>query len=292
MLYANDLDTLLPNYLVSVIKRVPLVYDSHEYFIGVPELEHNAAARRFWTVLERLVFPRLDHVVTVNDSIARLYEKQYRNQVRVVRNIPEMPLYQPGKVRLQIRAELNLPEKTRLVILQGAGINVDRGAEEAVMAMHHVPDALLLIIGGGDVFEKLRQMVRDEGLEDRVLLKDKMPFDRLIRYTMAADLGLTLDKPSNLNYKYSLPNKLFDYIHARIPILASPVEEVRKIILQYQIGAMIDDYDPAHIGAMIRRMLSDKDQQATWKANLEKAAHDLSWSAEEKKLLNILHEVV
>ncbi len=292
MLFANDLDTLLPNYLVSVIKRVPLVYDSHEYFTGVPELEHNSVARRFWTLLEKVIFPRLDYIITVNDSIAAIYEKKYGKEVHVIRNIPEMPLYQPGRVRKRIRKELDISDDTGLIILQGAGINVDRGAEEAVLAMHHLPDARLLIIGGGDVFPRLRELVESEDLDDRVIIRDKMRFDELIQFTMASDIGLTLDKPTNLNYKYSLPNKLFDYIHARIPVLASPVEEVRKIIMSYDIGALIDNYDPPHIASMIKRMLSDPAQTERWKANLEKAAHVLNWSAEEKKLLTILHEVV
>jgi len=292
LLVANDLDTLLPNYLVSVMKGVPLVYDSHEYFTGVPELKTNPVARAFWTRLERLLFPRLEYVITVNRSVAALYEKAYKRKVHVVYNIPDMPLLPSADVRKKVRAELRLAPETRIVILQGAGINVDRGAEEAVLAMQHVRDAILLIIGGGDVFESLHDLVEENRLEGKVVLMDKMPFDQLVRYTLAADLGLSLDKPDSLNYRLSLPNKVFDYIHARVPLLASPVQEVKRIIEHYGIGLLTESHDPAHIAARIQDALDDTARYAEWKKNLETAAHELNWSAEEKKLLTILHEVV
>jgi glycosyltransferase involved in cell wall biosynthesis len=292
LLFANDLDTLPANYLASLLKRVPLVYDSHEYFTGVPELAHNAFARKFWLAVERLIFPRLEYVITVNPSIAALYEKKYGKPVHVIYNIPDMPLLPADETRRKVRQALQLPPATRLVILQGAGINVDRGAEEAVLAMARVPDALLLIIGGGDVFPALQALVQQHRLEEKVRLMNKMPFDQLIRYTIAADLGLTLDKPESDNYRYSLPNKLFDYIHARIPVLASPVPEVKRIVETYDIGLLIDNHDPRHIADRIAGALGDESRRARWRANLDRAAQELNWSAEEKKLLTILHEVV
>ncbi|HRZ76925.1 MAG TPA: glycosyltransferase, partial [Bacteroidales bacterium] len=84
LIVANDLDTLLPCFLVSRIRGIPLVYDSHEYFTGVPELEGRPVVRRVWKGLERRLFPRLRYLVTVNASIATLYEQEYGKRPAVV----------------------------------------------------------------------------------------------------------------------------------------------------------------------------------------------------------------
>jgi glycosyltransferase involved in cell wall biosynthesis len=291
LLVANDLDTLPANYLASRIKRKPLIYDSHEFFTGVPELKKNAFARKTWLTIERLIFPRLKYVITVNDSIANLYRNLYHKEVRVIRNIPEVRLLAGPFDRNEIRKNIPLDSSKKWLILQGAGINVDRGAEEAVLSMQYVDSAVLLIIGSGDVITKLKQMVRDYKLENKVAFMDKMPFDKLINYTRAADAGLTLDKDTNLNYRYSLPNKLFDYVHAGIPVLASNIVEVRRIVEEFDIGLIIENHDPRHIAEKITSMFADEDRYARWKQNILTAQRKLNWSAEEKKLLELAYEI-
>ncbi|MBL7928068.1 MAG: glycosyltransferase [Bacteroidia bacterium] len=291
LLVANDLDTLLANYLASTLKRKPLLYDSHEFFTGVPELENNSFARKVWISLERLIFPRLRYIVTVNDSIAALYNKMYHKEVKVIRNIPEIPLLSNPLQIEELRNSIPIENGNKLLIMQGAGINVDRGAEEAVQAMQYLDSVTLLIIGSGDVIGKLKAMVKEHHLDAKVKFLDKMPFDQLMNYTRIADAGLTLDKDTNINYRLSLPNKLFDYIHAGIPVLASFVPEVKKIVEQYNIGVVIENHDPRHIADKITFMFADNDRYATWKKNLITAARQLSWSVEEKKLLDITYEI-
>src|SRR5690606_8046934 len=118
----------------------------------------------------------------------------------------------------------------------GSGINVQRGGEEAVMAMADLPEAFLLIVGGGDAWPVLQQMVAGQYLQDRVRLLDRMPYVEMMRYTRNADLGLSLDKDTNLNYRFSLPNKLFDYFRAHIPVLATDLPEVAAIVRRYDAG--------------------------------------------------------
>ncbi len=152
LFFANDLDTLLPSYLASVIELKPIIYDSHEYFTGVPELQHSRLKRGIWKLLERIIIPKLGFMFTVNNSIAKLYCDEFKIDVKVLRNLP----IERETVTIKSRKELGLPEDKNIVILQGAGININRGAEEAVEAMQYVNNALLLIIGGGDVIEPLK----------------------------------------------------------------------------------------------------------------------------------------
>ena len=123
LVVANDLDTLLASFVAASLRGKQLVYDSHEYFTEVPELVHRPAVRRVWLAIERWIFPKLEHVVTVNDSIAQAYRDRYGKELAVVRNIP-MPR-ELGS--LPTRAELGLPTDRFILVLQGSGINVQRG---------------------------------------------------------------------------------------------------------------------------------------------------------------------
>ena len=287
ILLANDLDTLPANYLAARFNNIILVYDSHEYFTGVPELENRPLVKKIWKSIEQFIFPQLKFIYTVNDSIAELYQKEYSKKISVVRNIPDVPQQAEETDFKKIKNDLGIDSNKKIIILQGAGINIERGAEEAVEAMKYIDEAVLLIIGGGDVMPFLKEIVQLDKLEKKVIFKEKMPYHQLIKYTKIADVGLTLDKATNLNYRNSLPNKLFDYIHANIPVLGSQVTEVKKIIEQYNIGTVIENHDPEHIAEKIKYMLADESRMEWWKKNLLSAARELSWSNEEIKLLKV-----
>jgi glycosyltransferase involved in cell wall biosynthesis len=276
LLVSNDLDTVLPNYIMSKAKRIPLVYDTHEYFLGVPELQNKPLVKKVWGAIERFCFPKIKDIISVNDSIAALYKSDYGISPKVVRNIPlrkDLPLP-------LTRKELGLPENEPIILLQGAGINVDRGAEEAVAAMQYLNRGLLLIVGDGDVLPMLKAMVNKLKLDHKVKFIARVPFEVLASYTQLAAIGLSIDKLDNVNYINSLPNKLFDYMHAGVPILASKVKEVAKIIEAYDIGMLIDSHDPKHMAECMKAMLSNAEQIENWKKNLLRASNDLTWQKE------------
>lgn len=279
LLVSNDLDTLPANYVIHRLKRVPLVYDSHEYYTETPELVHRPLVKGIWERIERFIFPELTDIFTVNESIAGLYAEKYGKKLHVVRNIPRK--YNPDNE--STAAELGFINGRHLIILQGAGINIQRGAEEAILAMRYVENALLLIIGNGDVIGDLKSLAGNSGLDDRVVFMPRKPYDELMKYTAAADIGLTLDKDTNINYRYSLPNKLFDYIHAGTPVLASPLPEIRRIIEQYNVGDLVESHDPEHIALKINTMLNNN-CKSSLSENLKKAATELNWENEEKVL--------
>lgn len=284
LLVANDLDTLLATWLTSRLKGNPVVYDSHEYYCGTPELANRPFVRGIWRRIERWIFPKLKDVITVNDSIAALYEKEYEKKLHVVRNIPRKQNFKGN----ESRQDLGLPEDKNILLLQGAGINIDRGVEELVEAMQYVDtNTLLVILGSGDVIDILKKNVKESGLDEKVRFIPKVPFQKLKAYTVNADFGLTVDKDTNINYRYSLPNKLFDYIHAGIPVIASRLTEIEKIITQYNIGTFIENHNPKHIAEVLNSTVNNKQQRADWEQNLVKAKDELVWENEEKTLQTI-----
>lgn len=283
VLVANDLDTLLPNYLVSKLKGIPLVYDSHEIFTEVPELVGHNFKQGVWRRVERWIFPKLKNVFTVNQSISDWYFDKYKVRPLVVRNMPRKVKSDNTVVA---KSGLNLPTGKRVVLLQGAGINVDRGSEELVMAMKYLNDVFLLIVGSGDVVPKLKEMVTLERMEDRVRFTGKVPHEMLQQYTAVADLGVTLDKPTNINYRFSLPNKIFDYINAGIPVLCSDLPEVARIVRDYKVGLVAESFDPEKLAATIHAALNSP-EYATWKSNTVSAREELCWETDEANLRQV-----
>ena len=282
-LLSNDLDTILPNYFVSRLKGSKVLFDSHEYFTETPELVGRPRVQRVWKRIEGFVVPKLDEMITVCDSIADLFREKYGVKCHVIRNIPPRKALPPKGDK----QALGLPIDKHLLVLQGSGINIQRGAEELVQAMQHLDDCFLMIIGGGDVLPILKQMVEQLQITDRVHFFPRMPYQQMMAYTQLAELGFCLDKDTNLNYRFSLPNKLFDFIQAGVPIIASHLTEIEKIIRQYDLGLFIENHEPETIAVTIGEALSDAARREQWKQNLAIAAQDLCWENEEQKLLEI-----
>ncbi len=285
ILVSNDLDTLLANYLVSKVKKVKLVYDTHEYFTEVPELVEHPFKQKIWQKLERWIFPKLRNVYTVNHSIAEIYHQKYSVPVQVVRNVA--PLFYHSEKKS--RELLGLPLDKFIIILQGSGINKKRGAEEAVEAMKSIEGALLLIIGGGDVLSILKKQVEINSLDKKVIFLPKMPYSEMMHYTCNADLGLAIDHTDVINHKLALPNKFFDYIQAQVPILATDLTEVRALIEQYDIGFILENPLTAErLSEKIREIMEmDVERINILKNNLLQAKEKENWQNELVKVQNI-----
>jgi glycosyltransferase involved in cell wall biosynthesis len=287
VLLANDLDTLLPNFLVSKLKGIPLIYDSHEIFCEVPELQANLSKKRIWEKLESWIVPKLKYCITVNQSIADYFTNKYNVHFIFVRNIPNYA----NMVNLKSRSDLNLPLGKKIVILQGAGINVQRGAEELVEAFQYLDENyVLLIIGSGDVIHQLKENVVKLQLHDKVIFIDKIPASELRHYTSNSNLGVTIDKDSNMNYHFSLPNKVFDYMHAGIPILATKLPEIENLVNKYHIGTFIENHDSKHIADQISGFLNSE-LYLEYKSNTVIAAIENNWETEKQKLLTLFNEI-
>lgn len=280
---ANDLDTLLPNYLVAKLKNKPLIYDSHEIFCEVPELQHSPLKKKIWQKLEKTIVPKLNYCSTVNESIASYFQKLYGTKFVSVRNIPPAPNISTFKTR----AELALPNDKNIILLQGAGINIDRGAEELVEAMQYVENALLLIIGSGDVWQQLETKAAQ--WPNKIKMIARLPKDQLLHYTYNADIGISIDKNNNLNYRYSLPNKLFDYLQMGLPVLASNLPEIAAVISKYNTGEFITGYEPKVLAENIQKMLNSH-SLPVYRKNALAAAAELSWDKEKQVLLNLIEQ--
>jgi glycosyltransferase involved in cell wall biosynthesis len=288
LLVSNDLDTLLPNFLVSKLKRLPLVYDSHEYFTGVPEIQNRPFVKWVWKSIEKMIFPHLKNVITVCDSIADQYNTEYGIRPVTIRNCSR----NSDNIIPYSREEMGINKDHLLIILQGSGINIDRGGEELIEAIRQTEKVTLLVAGSGDVVPELKLIVAGYSLEDRIRFIPKMSWEEMMRYTKSADAGVSLDKDTNMNYRYILPNKLFDYLSAGIPVIASDLCEVNKIITEYNCGVIIPSVTPENISRAFNNLLNNQDELLALKKNASVASKELNWDNESEKVTGLYREVL
>ena len=280
---ANDLDTLLPNVLASKIRRKKIVYDSHEYFLGLDSIADKPFVKKTWTIIEKYCFPKLKHVITVSQSIANQYEKEYGLKVNVVRNIPIS--HQPELK--ETKQSLQLPEDKTIIILQGNAIHRNRGGEELIEAMPLIENAVLIVVGSGDIIPFLKQRTMELSLQDKIVFIDRQSPEKLFHYTYFADIGIAFDKNVSLNHYFSLPNKIFDYIKATTPYLCSNLPERMYITEKYEVGIVLDEITPVAIANAVRHLMDDEKLYNRLKENCKQAATELTWENEEKVLKNI-----
>ncbi len=282
---ANDLDTLPANYLASRIKHKPLVYDSHEYFTEVPELIGRPVVKAIWSWLEKLLVPKVDAAYTVCNSIANVYRDLCKVDFKVVRNLPVC-----SKVD-QPKSQEKALDQPKVILYQGA-LNLGRGVGAAIRSMPYLEGVELWLAGDGDLAIQLKELVVEMGLESKVKFLGRLPINQLSEITQQADLGISLEEDLGLNYRFALPNKLFDYIQAGVPVLVSNLPEMMQIVEHYQIGAIAETHQRKVLAELMRDALFDQEKRLVWKQNLSKAAIELCWENEEKVLSEIYNRFI
>jgi glycosyltransferase involved in cell wall biosynthesis len=284
ILVANDLDTLPAVFLASYFRKLPVVYDSHEYFTEVPELIGRKYVKRIWERVEALILPHLKYSYTVSASVAGEYHRKYGISMQVIRNLP----FRTENLQPPFSLKKN---NESLIIYQGS-LNMGRGLETMIRAMQHIENTVLYIVGKGDIENRLKELTRSLALDEKICFTGLIPASELSHYTLQADLGISLEEKLGLNYYYALPNKLFDYIQARIPVLVTDLPEMKAVVQHYRIGKVISTHDPYKLSLIVKEMLSDQSQLLTWKSNLEIAARELCWENEESRLLDLFSKAI
>jgi glycosyltransferase involved in cell wall biosynthesis len=252
-------------------------------FPEVPELVDRPGVRKIWLRIEKLIVPKVQYGFTVCNSIAGYYKNAYGVAFVTIRNL----------ARFRYEKEFLRIEKSKLtpiVIYQGA-LNLGRGLELAIESMQYLENTKLLILGDGDIRENLEELVDDLGLNNRVEFRGRVPFEQLWQFTASADVGISLEENLGLNYQYALPNKLFDYIQARIPVVISDLPEMRSVIEQYHIGKILKERTPLHLAEILRELIYMRQHDRKLASDIELAASELCWEREEDKLISLLKRV-
>jgi glycosyltransferase involved in cell wall biosynthesis len=268
---AIDLDTILPCYYVSAIRKIPRVYDAHELFTEMKEVMTRPAIHAIWLFIEKRMVPKFTKGYTVSLSIAEEFNRRYGVHYDVILNTP----------LLQEQREL-VKTEGKYILYQGA-VNEGRGLEWLIPAMKNV-NAELWICGEGNFSDRCRKLIFDGGLERKVLMKGMMEPETLRKVTEQAYAGVNLVEPIGLNQVYSLANKFFDYIHAGIPQLTMDFPEYRVVNDRYETAILINNLNTEIIAAALNNLLHNEVLYHRLHSNCRAAALEYNWQHEETKL--------
>lgn len=273
---SNDLDTLPACKTAAKLKKKKLVYDSHELFTEVPELVARPKIKAIWERIEKKFISNIQWSYTVCEPIADIYKSKYHINMQVIRNLPLK----------QSQPEIDKFD-TPTLIYQGA-LNMGRGLELMIDVMSYLPDFQLVICGTGYLLKTLQDLCIEKKLTN-VNFTGHLDFTALQQMTSQAHIGLSWEENIGKNYYFALPNKLFDYIQARIPVLISDLPAMRQIVDGYNVGKVLSDRNPEKIALQIRAIYTNRH---TFAEALEEASHELCWEKEERKLLEIFNQIV
>src|SRR2546421_237047 len=271
LICAIDLDTILPCYFISKLKRITRVYDAHELFCEMKEVISRPSIYRFWKKIEQFAVPKFKNGYTVNELIAEEFGKMYAVKYEVIRNVP--CLY-----------PLKLAQKKDKYILYQGAVNEGRSFETLIPAMKNV-SIPLVICGDGNFMQKAKELVKTHQLETRVIFKGRIPPAELKQITLNAWAGLTLFENKGKNNYYSLGNRFFDYLHAGLPQLCVAYPAYRSINEQFRVAVLTNDLAPSAISTELNRLLTDQKLYDELQLNCLKAREVYNWQQEERKLL-------
>ena len=288
--HAHDLDTLWPSARAAARRGSRLVYDSHELFAEQSSLVHRPGIRGFWRWLERRLIRRVDRVLTVSSAIAENLEQTYglERPPVLVRNLP--PFREPVAGD-SLRRALGLVGDTDPLVLYQGGFLTENGLADQITAMSRIEVGRLVLLGSGPMEEALRRQVAALGLHDRVRFLPRLPFPQLHALTCGADLGLCVIKPTGNSFLWSMPNKLFEYLMAGLPVLAGDTPEIRRVIEDTGAGALVDPEDPDAIADGIRELLTDEGRRRRMGEAALRSAERYCWEREAPHLLEAYEQL-
>lgn len=287
--HAHDVNALHACYFAAMFRRKPFVFDAHE--LPLHELDQ---LRWHWprALLSRLLAVILSHcsgIITVSSPIAQEIRTRYRApEISLVRNVP---VFQPVSKSNRLRQRLGLEPDILIALYQG-NLQPDRGLDRLIRAAAYLERQIVIVLLGkaiGDTLIQLEALIASEGVADRVKILPPVPYEELLEWTASADMGLIIYSPDqSLNVQMCLPNKLFEYLMAGLPVLATPLVAVAEILNTYDVGQIVHSLMPADIAAAINAMLADCAVLERMHRNaLYAAQHDLCWDRERHRLIDL-----
>ncbi len=291
--HAHDVSGLLPCYIAASLRRKPLIFDSHELPLGYMSIR----SRWLLALLAHLLAHSVPHcaeVITVSSPIAQEISKRYRvPRVSLIRNVPAYRDVPKGD---RLRQHIGLSPETRLVLYQG-GLLHNRSLDKLVRAAPFLDPNIIIVLmgpGEGSIQSELEALINSEGVNDRVKILPPVPYEELLDWTASADIGLIVyPLDDSLNIRWCLPNKLFEYLMAGLPVLSSHLDAVVEVIKTYDVGCVVESLASADIAVSINAMLADSATLATMRHNaLYAAHHEFVWEKEGQELVRLYRRIL
>lgn len=286
IIWSNDLDTALPCAWISKLRKKRFVFDAHELFTEVPELENSRIKKSIWLWIERKCATKADFFITVNDSLAKVFASKYEVSPIVIRNVPNKFEIVPKR-----RAEYKIEKQALILIVQGSGLNLGRGLLESIQAIEKTSGIVLFVVGSGTAVPSAKSYVDTHKLHSKIQFIGRLPYHELINITAMADVGLAFDAHPCLNYHLALPNKIFDYFQAGIAVICAQQPEIKRLVVQYDCGVVMNDCSIEAIRSAVLQFKDNPIFLEKSKTQSKIAGTVEHWGEEKRKLLELINQI-
>jgi glycosyltransferase involved in cell wall biosynthesis len=278
VVHCHDLNTLWAGRQVKKATGCELVYDSHEMATARNRM---TTGWRLWCEhFEKEGVPDADRVIMASPGYADVARERYGVESTVIINVPE-PQETTGT--RDLRSENGISEADTLLIYQGS-IQENRGIEQVIDAVEMLEGVSLVVVGYGYHRPTLEELVERRRLDHKVKFFGPVPNDELVDWSSSADIGMCNIVGSSASYRESLPNKLFEYVMAGIPVVASDFGSMGRIVDEEQVGETCDPTDPRALADAVRRMVDDPERYERYRSNTARMAAKYNWQVEQQKL--------
>lgn len=286
VVHAHDVNTLPTAWLAARLSGARLVYDAHEISTS---REGYAHFRKGVACVESTLMPRAEGTITTTDIRARFFARAY-GIVRplVLQNRPCLSISPPTQ---RIREELGLQQPWPIVVYQG-GLQQGRGLERLLRVAANLPGAYFVLIGGGRLTQALVTLREVLCLAERVHFIPTVSLANLPSYTASADIGVQPIENTCLNHFTTDSNKLFEYISAGLPVVATDFPEIRKVVSHYSVGELVAAGSDQALHRALARLIDNPSLRQQLACSAKQAARHLNWEQQEHRLVALYQRVL
>ena len=283
--FAEDIYTLPIVYFFARLNKSKVFYNSREIYGHLAGLRNKSVVQKIIAKVESKFIRKVDLVLVTGEMDADFLREAYSiDNFLVLRNLPK---YVDDITIVDLRNKLNIPLDEKIILYQGVLLE-GRGISKLIGIMDQIPNVHFVIVGEGEYRKKFESEVNNSNCSGRIHFLGAVNHNELLSYTAGADIGLALIENISISYYYALPNKLFEYIMAGIPILASNLPQMKKVIDDYQVGKYVDPEHENDVVTTLNDLISDENNLDLYRKNCKIAAKELNWDTEFKKIEEIL----
>lgn len=283
--FAEDIYTLPIVYFFAKLNKGKIYYNSREIYGHLAGLRNKSNVQKIIAKVESKFIRKVDLVLVTGEMDAEFLRDAYSiNNFMVLRNLPE---YQKEIEKINLREKLNIPREAKILLYQGVLLE-GRGISKLINILAKIQNVHFVIVGEGEFRKQFETIAANSNASNRIHFLGAVNHTELLNYTAGADIGLALIENISISYYYALPNKLFEYIMAGVPILASNLPQMKNVIDKYEVGKYVDPEHEEDLVSTLIEMINDDEKLKKYAVNCKIASQELNWDVEFDKNKEIL----
>ena len=284
--FAEDIYTLPVVYFFAKYNKAKVFYNSRELYAHLAGLRNKSAVQSIIARVERTFIYKVDTVFVTGEMDKKFLQDSYGiDNIVVIRNLPK---YNNEIKPINLKEKYGIPSKAKIIMYQGVVLE-GRGILYLIRQLDKFDNLHFIIVGDGEFKNQFQKETDKLKIKDRVHFIGAVNHEELLNYTAAADIGVALIENISISYYYALPNKLFEYIMAGVPVIVSKLPQMEKVVNEYNVGKCVDLQNENEVITVINEMLNDENLLKEYSANCKKASVILNWEAEFNKVKDLLN---